>query len=411
MLTVAEAQELIVRHTRSLPAEMAGLSPALLGRRLAEDVVSDLDSPGYDKSTVDGYALRSADLSDGRATLVVVEEIPAGRVPTIALKPGQASRIMTGAPIPTGADAVVPVEQTQSSEDRVEITARVSPGGNILPRGREMKQGQVILSAGKLLGPVEVGVLGTVGRTSVPVVRIPTVAVLSTGDEVVEPSEVPGPGQLRNSNGPMLQALAARDGARPRYLGIARDTLDSLRTHIREGLLADVLLLSGGVSMGTRDLVPAVLKDEGVVTHFHKVAMKPGKPVVFGTIDFVRPGAPAGRAKGRTLVFGLPGNPVSSLACHALFVRAALRRLSGHPDPLGFTVSARLAEDFPYRTDRPTYHPALLDVGEVGWRVRVVSWAGSADLLGLTRANALVLVPAGDHVHRAGAVHTVVRLD
>jgi molybdopterin molybdotransferase len=405
MLTVADAQSLIQQQTLPLGPATVPLSPSALGLVLAEDVASDLDVPPHDKAMMDGYAVRSADLPDGKATLAVLEEITAGRTPTQPVGPGQASRIMTGAPVPPGADAVVVVEGTRVLEDgRVSVEGRPPrPGQNILARGREMRSGETVLAAGTLLRPPELGVLATMGRTQVRVVPAPTVAVLSTGDEVVEPGETPGPGQIRNSNGPMLLAQAARAGALPRYLGIARDRLDSLRPLVLQGLEADVLILSGGVSAGTLDLVPGVLQEAGVVAHFHKAAMKPGKPVFFGTRD--RP------TEGRALVFGLPGNPVSSLVCFELFVRPALRRLAGHADVGPVTVSATLAEDFSHRTDRPTYHPASLEMGEAGWRVRPVPWFGSADLRGLTRANALLVLPPGDHQHRAGQVFSVVRLD
>jgi molybdopterin molybdotransferase len=193
----------------------------------------------------------------------------------------------------------------------------------------------------------------------------------------------------------MLAAQVAQAGGVPRPLGIAPDRADRLRELVAEGLRAPVLILSGGVSAGKLDLVPGVLEELGVTAHFHKVELKPGKPVLFGTRD------------GR-LVFGLPGNPVSSLVCFELFVRPALRRMGGHAEPGPRLVRAALAEDFAYRTDRPTYHPARLEAGEQGWRVRAVPWFGSPDLRGLTRANAFVLFPAGDHRHRAGEVFQVL---
>jgi molybdopterin molybdotransferase len=404
MLSVSQAQALILQEARPLPPAPAVVGLAVLGAVLAEDVASDLDMPPYDKALMDGYAVRAADLADGRATLQVVEEITAGRVPRHALVPGQASRIMTGAPVPTGADAVVMVERTRLLDDgRVVVEDRPpQPGANVLARGREMRRGEVILAAGAELRPQELGLLAAVGRTEVRIVPAPRVAVLSTGDEVVEAAEVPGPGQIRNSNGPLLTALAARAGGRPRYLGIARDRLDSLRPLVEEGLRDDVLVLSGGVSAGKLDLVPGVLQAAGVTAHLHKVEMKPGKPVFCGSRDC------DGR---RALVFGLPGNPVSALACFALFVRPALRRLGGHASANTSPVAATLAEDFAYRTDRPTYHPARLELCEGRYAVRPVPWFGSADLRGLARANALLVLPAGDHQHRAGGTFPVVPLD
>jgi molybdopterin molybdotransferase len=403
MLSVSHAQALILQEARTLPPEAVPLGPAVLGAVLAEDVASDLDMPPYDKALMDGYAVRAADFADGRAALQVVEEITAGRVPRYALAPGQASRIMTGAPIPTGADAVVMVERTRLLDDgRIHVEGRPPrPGDNVLPRGREVRRGEVVLAAGAELRPQELGLLAATGWTEVRVVPPSRVAVLSTGDEVVEAGDAPGPGQIRNSNGPMLTALAARAGARPRYLGIARDRLDSLRPLVEEGMRDDVLVLSGGVSAGKLDLVPGVLQEAGVTAHLHKVEMKPGKPVFFGSRD---------RDGRRALVFGLPGNPVSALVCFALFVRPALRRLAGHVGPGTDPVAATLAEDFAYRTDRPTYHPAHLEVCEGRYTVRAVPWFGSADLRGLARANALLVLPAGDHQHKAGGTFPVVPL-
>jgi molybdopterin molybdotransferase len=399
MLTVAEAREIVLRNSRPLAPIDASLPPALLGAVLAEDVASDLDMPPYDKAMMDGYAVRSADLPEGRGTLTVIEEVTAGRTPRHALQAGRATRIMTGAPMPAGGDAVVMVERTRTEGDRVVIEDRPpQPGQNVMPRGREMRRGETVLAAGSVLRPQELGLLATVGRTSARVHPAPRVAVLSTGDEVVEAGERPGPGQIRNGNGPMLCAQATRAGGVPRYLGIARDRVDSLAPAVSEGLGADVLLLSGGVSAGTLDLVPGVLQEAGVQPHFHKVEMKPGKPVFFGT-------------RGDALVFGLPGNPVSALVCFELFARPALRRLAGHAEPGPFVVRAVLAEDFAYRTDRPTYHPAVLGSDDSGWRVRAVPWYGSPDLRGLTRANAFVVFPAGDHQHRAGRMLDVLRVE
>ena len=406
MLTVSNAQQLVLQHVHALPPVPVPLAPEALGLVVAEDVACDLDSPPHDKAMMDGYAVRSADLPDGRATLAVVEEITAGRTPTRTLQPGEAARIMTGAPLPQNADAVVMVERTKMLDNRrVVIEDKPpKPEQNILRRGREMRQGEVVVVAGSVLRPQEFGVLATVGRSNVRVIPAPRVAILVTGDELVEPELRPGPGQIRNSNGPMLLAQTARAGGVPRYLGIARDTLDSLKSLIHEGLQANVLLLSGGVSAGKLDLVPGVLLEAGVVAHFHKVEMKPGKPVFFGT-------RPRSWAAPETHVFGLPGNPVSSFACFELFVRPALRKLRGHADAGPRSVTALLTEDYPYRTDRPTYHPAQLTLTTGGWRVKATPWFGSPDLRGLLRANALIVLPAGDQPNPAGQAFSVLPLE
>ncbi len=406
ILAIAEAQAIVQQYVRPLPPEPMPLSSAALGHVLAADVVSDLDMPPYHKSMMDGYAVRCADLPTGKGTLQVLEEITAGQVPSRAVEAGQASRIMTGAPLPPGADAVVIVERTRLSENNLVVIEDrpPKPGQNILPQGAEMKCGDIVLRAGAVLRPQEFGVLATIGRTTVLVHPSPRVAVLSTGDELVEPSERPQGGQIRNSNAALLTALVSQAGGTPRYLGIARDDPACLRPLICDGLKAHVLLLSGGVSAGKLDLVPGVLREAGVVAHFHKVEMKPGKPMFFGT--YPRPGGGE-----PTLVFGLPGNPVSVLVCFELFVRPALRRLRGYADPGPHFVSAVLSEDFAYRTDRPTYHPAFLEWTTAGWRVRAVPWIGSADLRALTQANALVVFPPGDHGHRAGQVFEVLKLE
>lgn len=405
-LSVAEAQAIVLRHVRPLPAEPIALSAAALGLVLAADVASDLDMPPYNKALMDGYAVRCADLPSGRGALEMVEEITAGMVPRQVLGEKQASRIMTGAPVPRGADAVVMIERTRMGENGcVEIEDKPPhPGQNIMPQGAEMRRGDSVISAGTVLRPQEFGVLATVGRTIVSVHPQPRVAILSTGDELVEPAQTPAAGQIRNSNGPMLVAQVCRAGGVPRYLGIGRDDPASLRPLICDGLKSHVLLLSGGVSAGKLDLVPGVLREAGVAAHFHKVEMKPGKPVFFGT-------APRLGSKETTLVFGLPGNPVSVLVCFELFVRPTLRRLCGRSDPGPHFISASLTEEFSYRSDRPTYHPARVDRGDSSWRVRPVPWFGSADLRALTQANALMYIPPGDQRHRAGQSFDVLMLD
>lgn len=419
MLEVPQAQSIVLQHAQPLPPQTVCLNPDALGLILAEDVVCDLDSPPYDKALMDGYAVRVADLAQGSAELTVIDEITAGRTPKGPVGPGQAARIMTGAPLPPGADAVIMIEKSRMLDDRrVRIDdAPPQTGRNILRQGREMRRGEVVLSAGTVLGPPVFGLLATVGRGSVKVYPRPQLAHLTTGDEVVEADAVPGPGQIRNGNSPMLLAQAAAAGARPHYLGIARDTVESLQQRIEEGLHFPILVLSGGVSAGKLDLVPSVLQNLGVTAHFHKVSMKPGKPVFFGVRSVecgVRSEGLSSRhtphAAHRILVFGLPGNPVSSMVCFELFVRPAIRRLAGHPDADAPPLQAALAEDFAYPTDRPTYHPASLEANAQGWQVRPVQWFGSADLRGASRANALVLLPAGDQPHQAGQVFPVWKI-
>jgi molybdopterin molybdotransferase len=404
MLSVTEAQRRILDQVRPLPPQTVALDSQTVGLVLAEDVASDLDMPPYDKSMMDGYAVRSADLTENGAELLVIEEVTAGRMPRHAVGPGQATRIMTGAPMPAGADAVIMVERTRVLVgNRVRMEDAAKPGQNVLPRAKEMRGGEVVLKAGARLRPQEVGLLALVGRVEVSVRPHPSVAILTTGDEIVDPFERPGPGQIRNSNGPMLFAQTSRAGGAPWMVGIAKDDRDNLRAMVAEGLHANVLVLSGGVSAGKLDLVPGVLADLGVRIDFHKVEMKPGKPMLFGVREH-------GGGRPATLVFGLPGNPVSALVCFELFVRPALRGLMALPPGPCF-VQATLSEDYGYRTDRPTYHPAKLEATERGWSVRATPWFGSPDLRGVTPANAFVLLPAGDHQHRAGDVLPVLMVE
>ena len=396
MLSVADALQRILALCRSRAPEAVSLSSACLGLVLGESVAADLDMPPFDKALMDGYAVRSADAMPER---VVVEEILAGQVPTKAIHPGETARIMTGAPLPEGADAVVPHERTTAGGGRVAIPVPVKEGMFVHRRAAEYAAGTTLLAAGAVLRPQELGLLAAVGRTSARLIPLPRVAVLATGDELVEPPARPGPGQIRNSNAPMLLALAQRAPSFPMSLGRAGDSADSLAPLIRQGLeSADVLVLAGGVSAGKADLVPPVLGSLGVQGHFHHVAIKPGKPLLFGTWE------------GR-LVFGLPGNPVSAFVTFELFVRPALRKLAGHAELSLPTRKAALATDLAHRSDRPTFHPASLEWTDAGRIVRPLPWQASADLASLLPANALISLPAGEASLPAGTLVPTLSLD
>ncbi|HEY5312825.1 MAG TPA: gephyrin-like molybdotransferase Glp [Pirellulales bacterium] len=407
MIEVETARERIRQFAHELPPEDCPCSAAL-GRVLAEEIASDVDSPPHDKSIVDGYAVRTADLPGGEGELEIIEEIMAGRVPTRHVEAGQASRIMTGAPLPAGADAVVMVERTQpqhvtGSLGRVQFRdARLALGQNIVRRAANIRRGDVILAPRHSLRPVELGLLAEVGRQRVRVFSRPRVAVLSTGDELVPIGSLPGPGQIRNSNEPMLLACVAQAGGVPIGLGIAGDDRQQLRRSIDRGLeSADVLVLSGGVSAGVLDLVPGVLQDAGVEQVFHKVRVKPGKPVWFG----VQPGPPA------RLVFGLPGNPVSSLVCFRLFVELALAVMGGRRAQ-GLELSpARLLAPFVQHGDRVAYQPALVCREFDGLTATPLKTHGSSDQRGLSAANALAYFPAGERRFEVGETIGICWLD
>lgn len=390
MISIEEALALIAPHARPLRPLSLSIADAL-DCVLAEEVASDVDSPPHDKSIVDGYAVRAADFAPGRE-LTVVEEVMAGAVPQRTVIAGSATRIMTGAPLPEGADGVVMVEQTEAVADQSPLgkvvlrTDRVTSGQNIMRRASSMSRGETVLSAGHRLRPLEIGLLAEVGRTEVRVVRQPSVAVLSTGNELVPPCQAPSAGQIRNSNGAMLFACVQQAGAKAIELGIGRDDHDALTQLMSEGLTHDVLLVSGGVSAGVLDLVPGVLAELGVRQVFHKVAVKPGKPIWFGVLE---------NGEETKLVFGLPGNPVSSLVCFELFVRPALAALSGRGFGARPTVSARLASSFEQRGERVTYFPATVtEDGDVR-SAEPLPWKGSGDLRSLASANGLIRFPAG----------------
>ncbi len=323
---------------------------------------------------------------------------------------------------------MVMVEETELIDDsRVRIrSTKVTPGQNILRRAVAMRQGEIVLRAGLALRPSDIGLLAEVGRAEVSAISRPTVAIISTGNELVPAAGTPGPGQIRNSNGPMLAALVHAAGATPRDLGIVRDERDELRRTIAEGLRSGVLILSGGVSAGVLDLVPGVLAELGVRQVFHKVNLKPGKPLWFGTqensefgirnSERMKAGSGTPHSELRiprspTLIFGLPGNPVSTLVCFELFVRPALRRLAGHTDAVREPILARLTKDFIHRGNRPTYHPARLESENGRATVLPVVWQGSADLRAFAAADALIHFPEGDREFCAGQDVEVLRLE
>ncbi len=539
MLSVTQAFDKLLATVKPLNVVSLPLSD-LLGLTLAEDVSAPCDSPPFDKSLMDGFAVRAADVASGFASLKVIELVTAGQVPSKSVGPGEATQIMTGAPIPEGADLVVRIEETLPDIDSVHITTKsIAPGTNIIRRGTSVRAGDVVLQAGMKLNGSRIGALAELGRAIAPVYRRPTVAILATGDELVPIAETPGPGQIRNSNEAMLIAQIQAAGAIPIPLGIARDNRADLKAKIQEGLQCDMLVLSGGVSAGMLDLVPSELATAGVREVFHKVELKPGKPVWFGVHetdfaptesalpqhefsldDFSRQMKlfrkiglvtrrvrrartfeqdadsnlgenaeadiqrveviidclslweknhleqiddsrkqrivsdsgtttkevervlrrfrsiaatmqqaasisgrnwltesrysfqlhdliPAG-SRPNCYVFGLPGNPVSSLVCCELFVRTAIRRLMGEQTPLPRPLPARLEHDYSARADRPTYHPAKLMWSPEGATVKLVPWHGSSDLCGTVAANGMAFLSGEAKEYHAGDMLEVI---
>ena len=408
MISVEEAFELIEQRVSALPrleSETVRLSSSV-GRVLARQIVSDVDSPPHDKSVMDGFAVVSSDIRAGVTDFRVLETIVAGTMPTQTVTSGTASRVMTGAPMPAGADAVVMVELSNvgyndPTPDEVTLhwngpVEKFIAGKHAMQRAQNFAKEQIIFPAGHRIRAVDVGLLAEVGAADVEVSQMPTVGVLPTGDELVDCGLLPGDSQIRNSNGPMLKAVCQNMGAEVLDLGIGADSAEDLTAKIKVGLDQDFLLLSGGVSAGTMDLVPGILESLGVVQVFHKVKVKPGKPIFFGLLE---------RTGGKPcLVFGLPGNPVSSLIGVHLFVSTALRMMTGQTDCRPVGRPAVLAAAHQTRGDRPTYWPGrvVTKSDAAPGAVEPLKWNGSSDLFSLGAAEGLILMPAREEIWAVG---------
>jgi len=392
-LTFTQARETVlttVRAARPAPAiEEIALETAA-GRVLAEDVAADRDVPATPRSVRDGYAVRAADLP---GELEVIGEVRAGERFAGVVGPGQAVEIMTGAPVPAGADAVVMIEHTVRENGRVRIGLSAEPRQFINPRASEAAAHQVVLHAGKRLDYSDAAMLAAFGRTNVQVYRRPVAAIVATGDEIVEVQQVPEEFQIRNSNVYSLAAQVARAGGIPQILPVARDNPGHTREIIERGLAADLLLLSGGVSAGKYDIVEPVLAGLGAEFFFDRVLIQPGQPLVFG------------RARER-FFFGLPGNPSSTMVTFEVFARAALELLSGQAEISLHMPFARLTREFHCRIGITRFLPARLSAD--GAEVAPVGWSGSGDIPALTRANAFLVTDPGRAEYPCGELIRVL---
>lgn len=385
MISFLEAREKVIQVTNALAAkrtaELEGVEVgAALGRVLAREVVADRDYPPFNRATRDGFAVRCVDLAKLPATLKLVGEIKAGDTwGGGAVGVGQCVQIMTGAAVPSGADAVVMIEHTRPSQAEVVFERAAEKGQNIVPRGSEARAGEKLLSAGQRLGYAEMALAAQVGAAQVEVFRRPRVAILSTGDEVVAIGAQPGRFEIRNSNCVSLAAQAELAGAEPTVLGNAPDRVEDLRRMIQQGLGADALVLSGGVSMGKYDLVETVLREMGAEFHFDAVAIRPGRPAVFGV------------CRGKP-VFGLPGNPVSTMVTFELLVVPAIDLLSGTaPRPLSL-FRAKLAKAVKQKAALTHFLPARVSWGTGEAVVEELPWQGSGDIVALAQANCFLVV-------------------
>ncbi len=395
MLSVDEAFRQVIGWCEALSVSERTLDECM-GAILMEEVLADQDLPPFDKALADGFAIASQDLVNKRSAFQVVQTIRAGSNPTVSLSAGQVARIMTGAPLPPGADAVVMWEHVQQiGTDQIVVPPDrpVRPGLNVLARGREIARGEIVLPRAIRLNGAAIGVLGSVGRSRVKIVPPPRIRIVPTGDELVEIDQQPGPAQIRNSNAYVLRSLIDQAGGLPEVMPIAKDDPASLAESLAAGLHADILIVTGGVSTGEADFVPDVLATLGVEPVFHRVRLKPGKPLWFG----VRHSAEELGQKPvrKVLVFGLPGNPVSVVVNFLLFVKPAIMALRGISTEPAVHSTVTLGEAVENRDERPSYIPARLSRRHDRVVAETVNWAGSNDLRGAALADGFILVPGG----------------
>ncbi len=393
LLSLEEAQRRILDRVVRLPAEQVALQDAA-GRVTAADVPSRVDLPPFDSSAMDGFALRAAN-TPGR--LPVVERIAAGRPASRAVVAGEAMAIATGGAIPDGADAVLPIEYVVDHGNEIETAQRVDPGADIRPRGGDIRAGQVVVPSGMRLGPAQLGALAAAGVADIPATRRPRAAVLSTGTELRPPGTELEPGQIYEANGVLLAAQLATAGAEVERLDPVADDEAAHRAALQAGLEADVLVSSGGVSVGPHDLVRSVGGELGVEEVLWGVAVKPGKPLSFGV-------------RGRTLVFGLPGNPVSCLVCFELFVRPAVLALQGLAEPLPRFEPGTLANGLRPNQARTELVRARSRIVEGKVELEAVTGQESHMIARAAGADTLILVPAGSEELAAGSPISYLRL-
>lgn len=392
MIDVDKALDLVLANVTAGETADVPLRESF-GRTLAGPIYADVDYPPFDRSVMDGYAVRAADVAGAPVTLRVAGQIAAGSESDKALKSGQAMQINTGAPIPSGADAVVRVEETKltPSGDEVLIQTSVPAGQFVTPRAKYVSEGDIALEAGTRLTPLAISAAASAGAVTVTVYRQPRVAVLGTGNELIEIDHKPTGPQIRNSNQYLLEALITAAGAEPIILGTAQDDREALRKKISAGAEFDMLCITGGISMGAFDFVPEVLEALGAVFHVRKMAIKPGRPTIFATMPDATP------------VFALPGNPASAFVGFTLLVEPALTVMEGKPASIPHFVEAVLDGSIHATRDRRTFLPArTLRREHGGWKAKPLSWHGSGDAFGMATTGALIMRPPHSEAAKSG---------
>ena len=395
MLTVEGALEGILSRVGPLSVERVDIMGAL-GRVLAEPIVSRATIPPWPNSSMDGYAVRAQDTNGEPVELAIVGRIIAGAMPSRPLRAGESMRIFTGAPLPEGADAVVPQEDVAADDRRVTVRGRIAPGAYVRPAGEDVRTGDLVVKPGGVVGAAEVGLLATLGYSQVRVYRRPRVAILSTGNELADLGTQPGPAQIPNTNTYSLMAQVIEAGGEPTNLGVAPDQLEAITERVRWGLAAaDVLVTSAGVSVGELDLVREALERTGAELHLRQVSMRPGKPITFGTRD------------GRP-VFGLPGNPVSAMVTFELFVRPALRRMAGADVIDRPRIRARALDRIANPGSRRGYLRVTLTPDGLSYGARLTGDQGSAILRSMVLADGLAVVAPDTTIAAGEAVDVIV---
>lgn len=398
MISVDEALRIVLKKGKKLLPRKVRLENAA-GLCLAENIKSDLNMPPFNRSAMDGYAVIAKDIKPP-VDLDVIENIRAGYNPKKKVGRGQAAKIMTGSVVPKGADTVIKVEETKSLDNdrKVRILKETKKGANIARKGEDVRFGKTVLSKGTRIRAQEVGILAAVGANYVKVHSTPDIGIISTGDELVDITRKPKPWQIRNSNSHSLAAQARQIVTDVDILGKVNDNKSEIRKLIQKGLKKDILILSGGVSMGEYDLVGGVLLDLGVKIFFEKVALRPGKPTVFGM-------------KGDKLIFALPGNPVSTFVTFELFVKPCIKKMMGFTSYGHPILQAELEKDIKIKKKRREYRPALLRQEDSRWKVSLVDWHGSGDLFSITKANCLLIIRESVEKLNAGDMVEVMLTD
>ena len=401
MISADEALHVVLENIAPLGIERVPLLGAY-GRVLAEEIRSPRDIPGFDNSAMDGYAIRAADVAAASeshpVSLTVIETVGAGSMPTRSVEAGMATRTMTGAPIAPGADAIIQVERTRGSDSKVEILASVEARNFIRPRGEDLRAGELVMSAGRMLSASDIGMLASLNRAMLDVYCRPQVAIVATGDELVDIDQIPTGAQVVNSSAYALAAAIAEAGGVPTILKIVRDNVEDTRARLSEAMRFDVIFSTGGVSVGQFDHVKGVMDELGMRTLFHGVAQRPGRPLKFGIM-------------GGRPVFGLPGNPVSTMVCFYLYARPALRKMGGHPKVGLPRIDVTCASDIKVANNLTEFVRVRLERRGNQTYATPTGNQGSGILSSLSRADALLIGPAKETLLKAGSAATALLLN